>query len=68
MPKKAYEAPVIRMVGSLHDLTLVIQKQNNNASRRLRIPRDHPDLVGRHGAGPSAALQAHKMRGVQTPS
>ncbi len=30
MPKKAYEAPVIRTVGSLHELTQVIQKQNNN--------------------------------------
>lgn len=32
MPKKAYEAPVIRTVGSLRELTLVIQKQNNNAA------------------------------------
>lgn len=30
MPKKAYEAPVIRTVGSLHELTLLIQKQDNN--------------------------------------
>jgi hypothetical protein len=30
MLKKAYEAPVIRAVGSLHELTLVIQKQDNN--------------------------------------
>jgi hypothetical protein len=30
MSKKAYEAPVIRCVGSLRELTLVIQKNNNN--------------------------------------
>ena len=30
MPKKAYEAPVVRAVGSLQDLTLLIQKQDNN--------------------------------------
>jgi hypothetical protein len=29
MPKKAYEAPVIRMVGSLHDLTLMRMKTDN---------------------------------------
>ena len=30
MPKKAYEAPVVRAVGSLRELTLIIQKHNNN--------------------------------------
>lgn len=30
MPKKAYQAPVISMVGSLHELTLLIQKHDNN--------------------------------------
>lgn len=30
MPKKAYEAPVVRAVGSLSELTLLIQKHNNN--------------------------------------
>jgi hypothetical protein len=30
MSKKAYKAPVIHVVGSLHELTLVIQKQDNN--------------------------------------
>ena len=30
MPKKAYEAPVVHVVGSLQDLTLVIQKHDNN--------------------------------------
>lgn len=39
MPKKAYEAPVVRAVGSLRDLTLLIQKQNNN----------HPDGYAYHG-------------------
>lgn len=39
MPKKVYEAPVIRIVGSLHDLTLLIQKQDNN----------HPDGYAFHG-------------------
>ena len=32
MSKKAYEAPAIRTVGSLRDLTLLIQKQNNNGA------------------------------------
>jgi hypothetical protein len=30
MSKKAYQAPVVRVVGSLHDLTLLTQKQDNN--------------------------------------
>lgn len=30
MGKKPYEAPVVRVVGSLHELTLIIQKHNNN--------------------------------------
>ena len=30
MDKKPYEAPVVRVVGSLQELTLLIQKQNNN--------------------------------------
>jgi hypothetical protein len=30
MSTKAYQAPVIRVVGSLHDLTLLTQKHNNN--------------------------------------
>ena len=30
MPKKPYEAPVVRVVGSLQELTLLIQKHNNN--------------------------------------
>ena len=30
MTKKAYEAPTVRVVGSLGELTLLIQKQNNN--------------------------------------
>lgn len=30
MPKKPYQSPVIRVVGSLHELTQVIQKQDNN--------------------------------------
>lgn len=30
MPKKAYQAPVIRRVGSLHELTQVINKNDNN--------------------------------------
>jgi hypothetical protein len=30
MPKKAYDAPVVRIAGSLSELTLLIQKQNNN--------------------------------------
>lgn len=31
MSNKPYEAPAIRVVGSLQELTLVIQKQDNNA-------------------------------------
>jgi hypothetical protein len=30
MPKKAYEAPAIELVGSLHELTQLTQKQDNN--------------------------------------
>jgi hypothetical protein len=30
MSRKAYQAPVVRVVGSLHDLTLLTQKQDNN--------------------------------------
>jgi hypothetical protein len=30
MPKKPYQSPVIRMVGSLQELTLLTQKQDNN--------------------------------------
>ena len=30
MDKKPYETPVVRVVGSLQELTLLIQKQNNN--------------------------------------
>jgi hypothetical protein len=30
MSKKAYQAPVIRAVGSLQELTLLTQKQDNN--------------------------------------
>jgi hypothetical protein len=30
MSKKAYSAPVIQAVGSLHELTLLTQKQDNN--------------------------------------
>ena len=30
MSKKAYQAPTIERVGSLHELTQVIQKHDNN--------------------------------------
>jgi hypothetical protein len=30
MEKKAYQSPVVRVVGSLQELTLIIQKHNNN--------------------------------------
>ncbi len=30
MPKKAYQAPVIHTVGSLHQLTQIINKNDNN--------------------------------------
>lgn len=30
MPKKAYQAPTITPVGSLHQLTQIINKNNNN--------------------------------------
>jgi hypothetical protein len=30
LSRKAYEAPTVRVVGSLSELTLLIQKQNNN--------------------------------------
>jgi len=30
MDKRPYEAPTVRVVGSLQELTLVIQKHNNN--------------------------------------
>lgn len=30
MSKKAYQTPVIRAVGSLQELTLLTQKQDNN--------------------------------------
>ncbi len=30
MSNKPYEAPAIRVVGSLQELTLLIQKHNNN--------------------------------------
>jgi hypothetical protein len=30
MSKKAYEAPMVRIVGSLGGLTLLTQKQDNN--------------------------------------
>ena len=30
MPRKTYEAPMVRVVGSLNELTLLTQKQDNN--------------------------------------
>jgi hypothetical protein len=30
MPKRAYEAPIVRIVGSLDELTRLTQKQDNN--------------------------------------
>jgi hypothetical protein len=30
MPKKAYDAPSVHVVGSLDELTLLTQKQDNN--------------------------------------
>jgi hypothetical protein len=30
MPKRAYEAPMVRIVGSLDELTHLTQKQDNN--------------------------------------
>lgn len=30
MPTKAYEAPVVRVVGHLHELTQLINKNDNN--------------------------------------
>jgi hypothetical protein len=30
MPKRAYEAPTVRVIGSLDQLTLLTQKHDNN--------------------------------------
>ena len=45
MGKKPYEAPVVRVVGSLQELTLANPEAQQQHAGRLRLPRNHPDLL-----------------------